>query len=78
MNDAAIIAATTGGPFLAGLAIGVFLGLLVGPLLRSWVAWREWVQASREADLADRFLTRMEQDEETREGAPAQPGRPAA
>jgi hypothetical protein len=72
VNDPAIVAAS-GGPFLAGLAIGVFLGLLLGPLVRSWVAWREWVQASREADLTDRLLTRMEREAEDPDADPSPP-----
>jgi hypothetical protein len=60
MNGAPIVGATD-GQFVTGLVIGVFLGLLVGPILRSWLAWREWVRASREADLTERFLARWEQ-----------------
>ena len=44
---------------VSGLAVGMFLGLFVGPRLRSWLGWREWVDASREADLADRPLKRF-------------------
>jgi hypothetical protein len=54
--------AASDGQFVAGLLIGVFLGLLIGPLLRSWLAWREWVEASREADLAERLLAHLEQE----------------
>lgn len=61
MNDAAVGVAVD-GQFVAGLLIGVFLGLLVGPILRSWLAWREWVEASREADLTERFLARWEEE----------------
>jgi hypothetical protein len=56
------IVAASDGQFVAGLLIGVFLGLLVGPVLRSWLAWREWVEASREADLAERLLAHLEQE----------------
>ena len=45
--------------FSAGAAVGMFLGLFVGPRLRSWLGWRDWVDASREADLADRPLKRF-------------------
>jgi hypothetical protein len=65
MDVTGIIAASN-GQFVAGLVIGVFLGLLVGPVLRSWLAWREWVEASREADLAEQLLARLE-----REGEPS-------
>lgn len=57
----AITGAGVGG-FLAGLLVGVGLGLLVGPAIRSWLAYREWEDASREADVADRLLERLEAD----------------
>jgi hypothetical protein len=43
-----------------GLLLGTVLGVLVGPAFRSWQAYREWADASREARLADRLLERME------------------
>lgn len=45
--------------FFAGALIGVLVGLFLGPPLRSWFAFREWVEASREADLTDRLLERF-------------------
>jgi hypothetical protein len=45
--------------FVAGFLIGVAVGLLAGPLLRWWVAVREWRDASREAELSDELLRRM-------------------
>jgi hypothetical protein len=60
MNGAGIVAVAD-GEFIVGLVIGVFLGLLLGPVLRSWLAWREWVEASREADLTERLLAHLEQ-----------------
>ncbi|MGH2679369.1 MAG: hypothetical protein ACRDG8_02620 [Actinomycetota bacterium] len=57
----AITGAGAGG-FLAGLLVGGCLGLLAGPVMRSWLAYREWERASREADVADRLLERMEAD----------------
>lgn len=45
-----------------GGALGFVLGLLTGPLLRSWLSWREATAASREADLARRVLDRMEDE----------------
>jgi hypothetical protein len=44
---------------LIGLLLGVIIGLLVGPLFRSWLAWREYVEAGREARLADDVLSLM-------------------
>ena len=43
--------------FSAGAAVGVFVGLFVGPHLRSWLGWREWVDASQAADSTDPPLT---------------------
>jgi hypothetical protein len=60
-----IAAADTGsGNFLVGLLLGLVIGLLVGPVLRSWLIFREWSDASREAKLADRLVTRLEADAE--------------
>jgi hypothetical protein len=44
---------------LFGLVIGILVGLLLGPALRSWLAWREYVEASREARLHEEILRRM-------------------
>jgi hypothetical protein len=83
MNGAIIVAAAE-GQLVAGLLIGVFLGLLLGPILRSWLTWREWVEASREADLTERFLARWEDetgrsrnDPSESRGPGAQPPRPS-
>jgi hypothetical protein len=48
--------------FVVGLVLGGFIGFLVAPAIRSWQAYREWTDASREARLADRLLERMEID----------------
>jgi hypothetical protein len=48
------------GAFLAGLAVGIFVGLLLGPLLRAAVALREYRRASAEAELTDELLRRIE------------------
>jgi hypothetical protein len=45
---------------LVGLLIGIVIGLVIGPLLRSWLAWREYVDASREARLHDEVLRLMD------------------
>ena len=52
-----------GDGFLAGLLIGVVVGLLLAPLLRWALAAREWREASREAGLADEVLERMAEEE---------------
>jgi hypothetical protein len=44
---------------LIGLVLGIVIGLLLSPLLRSWLAWREYAEASREARLAEGVLRRM-------------------
>jgi hypothetical protein len=60
-----IAAADTGsGNLLVGLLLGLVIGLLVGPAVRSWLIFREWSDASREAKLADRLVTRLEADAE--------------
>lgn len=65
--------------FLVGLLVGGGLGLLAGPAIRSWLAFREWQDASREADLTDRLLERMEADAvRFEERADPDPDRPRA
>jgi uncharacterized protein YneF (UPF0154 family) len=44
---------------LIGLLLGIVIGLLVGPLFRSWLAWREYSHASREARLHEEVMRRM-------------------
>ena len=44
---------------LIGLLLGIIIGLAVGPILRSWLAWREYVDASREARLHEEALRLM-------------------
>ena len=60
----AFLAASGSGSadLLVGLLLGIVLGILTGPAFRSWEAYREWAEASREARLADRLLERMEID----------------
>jgi len=53
---------TGGGDLIVGLLLGICIGVLVGPAFRSWQAYREWADASREVRLADRLLERMEID----------------
>jgi hypothetical protein len=42
-----------------GLVVGLGLGVLAGPWIRSWIAWREYVEASREARLHEEILRLM-------------------
>lgn len=59
-NVTGMVAAAFSSDLLVGLVLGSFVGLLLGPLLRLWLSWREWVSASREADLVGDVLERME------------------
>ncbi len=72
MRITALVAAAADGGFLVGLAIGLCIGFLIGPAVRSWLAVREWAEASRQARLADRVIARMETESEPGRGA--QPG----
>lgn len=58
---------------LAGLLIGFILGLLIGPLLRSWLTWREYVEASREAQLTEDVLRRMSASGRQQQGSTDHP-----
>ena len=64
MNLFRMVAASGGGSgdFVVGLLVGCCIGILVGPVFRSWQIYREWVEASREVRLADKLLERMEID----------------
>jgi hypothetical protein len=57
---------------LFGLIVGIAIGLLVGPALRSWLVWREHVEADREARLHEEILRRLEAPA----GWPSRPERP--
>ena len=46
-----MLAAAFPDDLVVGLVLGFLLGLVAGPLMRSWLVWREWSSASREADL---------------------------
>ncbi|HXF57542.1 MAG TPA: hypothetical protein VNO34_08250 [Actinomycetota bacterium] len=48
--------------FAVGLFVGVCIGLLLGPGLRTWLVRRDWADASREANLTDRALALMERE----------------
>ena len=64
MDIGSIVAAggSGSGDLVVGLLLGTVLGILVGPAFRSWLTYREWAEASREARLADRLLERIEVD----------------
>jgi hypothetical protein len=55
-----MVAASLSPDLFVGLGFGLILGLLIGPVVRSWLIWREWVSASREANLVSDVLDRME------------------
>jgi hypothetical protein len=50
------------GDLVVGLLVGLGIGLIVGPAVRSWLIIREWAEASRQARLADQILSRMRID----------------
>lgn len=47
------------GGFLLGMAVGLLAGLLVGPVLHTWLTWREWRDASQEARLTEDVMRVM-------------------
>jgi hypothetical protein len=55
-----VVAAGISADFLTGLILGIGCGFLIAPLVRSWLGRREWVSASREADLIGEVLNRMD------------------
>lgn len=64
MSTFFLVAARSGsGDLIVGLLIGATIGLLGGPILRRWLAWREWTDASRKDRLTDELLTRLEEDQ---------------
>ena len=46
-------------PTFVGLVLGIIIGLLIGPVLRSWLSWREYEDARREARLTEDVLRLM-------------------
>lgn len=57
-----IAALQANADLLVGILIGVAIGLLLGPLLRAWLTLVEWRAASREAELTDQLLGRLDRD----------------
>jgi hypothetical protein len=57
---AGMVAGLLSPDLFVGLVFGLVLGLLIGPIVRSWLIWREWVSASKEAHLVADVLDRME------------------
>jgi hypothetical protein len=51
--------------------VGVLVGLLLAPVLRSWILWRQYRSASRQAGTAEATLRRLERDEPRRAPTPA-------
>ena len=47
---------------MAELILGFVLGLIASPVIRSWIVWREYRDASRQAWLADETLKRLEEE----------------
>ena len=60
MNGLSTLAVGGGGDLLVGILIGGCLGILIGPGFRAWQTHREWVSASREAQLVDHLLWGLE------------------
>jgi uncharacterized membrane protein len=80
MLTVAIVAAGGSGygTFIAGFLIGAGIGFLLGPAVRSWLAYREWADASRQARLTEEILARMEQESGLRERTDSQEAWPAS
>ena len=45
---------------MATFILGLALGLIASPVIRSWIVWREYRAASRAAWLASETLRRLE------------------
>jgi hypothetical protein len=59
-----VIGVALSADLLIGLALGLCVGMAVSPVFRAWLMWREWLEASREADLVSDVLQRMDADDE--------------
>jgi hypothetical protein len=58
---------------VAGLLIGVVVGLLLGPALRFTLTVREWRRAAREAEPADEVVRMMAEPERSVSGSSSPP-----
>lgn len=58
---------------VTGLIVGFVVGLLIGPIFRSWMTWKQYVEASREAQLHDEILRLMSDPPGPGEGAAKDP-----
>jgi hypothetical protein len=47
---------------LVGFLVGTTVGLLAGPLLRAWLTFLEWTHASREAELTEELIDRLDRE----------------
>ena len=45
---------------MATFILGLAIGLIASPIIRSWIVWREYRAASRAAWLASETLRRLE------------------
>jgi hypothetical protein len=50
------------GDLFIGLLIGAAAGFLIRPAVRSWLASKEWAEASRRAHLTDEVLAHMDDE----------------
>jgi len=50
--------------FLIGVMLGAYLGVLISPRLRGWVADRQWFSNSGADDLTSRLVEHLEESPE--------------
>lgn len=48
------------GVFVGGLILGILAGVVLFPLVRLWLTWHEWRDASRKARLTEEVLALMD------------------
>lgn len=66
------------GNFIAGFLLGASIAFLLGPAVRSWLAYREWADASKQARMTDQILARMQRDAGLRERTDSKKAWPAS